>query len=230
VKRKPAIKPAHDPETVARLLDTAERLFGEHGYDGVGMRMLAEEAGVNLGAATYHFGSKESLYIETFMRHFRPTNAERLRRLREAEAQADGQPLAVEKIVECMIRPPYESGLQHPAFQRFLARNLLMPPPFIHAAIHREMAPGIAVFMAALKRALPGLPEDLLQLRTMFAMGALLMFLIRANELPGMQNAKLPKAVLREMVGYVTAGMKSQPAVPASDRPHLPIPPRPSKK
>jgi AcrR family transcriptional regulator len=230
MKQKSAIKPVDDQETVGRLLDTAERLFGEHGYDGVGMRMLADEAKANLGAATYHFGSKEALYVETFMRRFRPTNAERLRLIQGAEAKARGKPLAVETIVECMLRPPFESGLEHPAFQRFLARNLFMPPPFIHAAIHKELAPGVEAFIAALKRALPDTPEDLLHLRSMFAMGALLMFSIHADEMPEMQNAKVHEAVLREMVGYVTAGMKSKPAVPATDRPRLPIPPRPPKK
>jgi hypothetical protein len=42
-----------DKQTTERLLDAAERLFAEHGYDGVGMRALAEEAGVNLGAALH---------------------------------------------------------------------------------------------------------------------------------------------------------------------------------
>jgi AcrR family transcriptional regulator len=54
-----------------RLLDSAERLFGEHGYNGVGMRALAERAQVNLAATTYHFGSKKALYVETFLRRFR---------------------------------------------------------------------------------------------------------------------------------------------------------------
>jgi len=31
--------------TAQRLLDAAERLFGEHGYNGVGMRALAQAAG-----------------------------------------------------------------------------------------------------------------------------------------------------------------------------------------
>jgi len=136
----------------------------------------------------------------------------------------------VEKIVECMIRPPFESGLEHPAFQKFLARNLLMPPPFIHAAIEKELLPGVEVFIAALKRARPDVPEDLLHLRSMFAMGALLMFSIHASEMPGMNNAKSREAVLREMIGYVTAGLKSAPVVPASERPRLPFPPKPPKR
>jgi AcrR family transcriptional regulator len=226
MKQKSAINPVDDRETVGRLLDTAERLFGEHGYHGVGMRMLANEARVNLGAATYHFGSKEALYVETFMRRFRPTNAERLRLLEEAEAKSGGKPLPVKKIVECMIRPPFESGLEHPSFQRFLARNLLMPPPFLHAAIHKELAPNVAAFIMSLQRSLPDFPEDLLHLRSMFAMGSMLMFSIRANETPGMQNPKLHEVVLREMVGFITAGMQREPVVSRKDRPRLPIPPK----
>jgi AcrR family transcriptional regulator len=225
VKRKKKIGTTTDQETVTRLLDAAERLFGLHGYDGVGMRMLADEAKVNLGATTYHFGSKEALYVETFMRRFRPSNAERLRLLREAEALADGHPVPVEKIVECMLRPPYDSGREHKAFQRFLARNLLIAPEFLESAIHKELAPEMAAFTAALKRALPDIPEDLIHLRSMLAMGGMLMFTIRTCELPEMQNLNLHEAVLREMVGYATAGMKSLPVIPQRQRPRLPMPP-----
>jgi AcrR family transcriptional regulator len=230
MKRKPIAQPVDERETAERLLDAAERLFGVHGYDGVGMRTLAEEAGVNLGAATYHFGSKEALYVETFMRRFRPTNAERLRLLQKAEARSDGKPLPVERIVECMIRPPFESGLEHPAFQLFLARNLFMPPPFLHAAIHKELEPGMRVFIAALRRALPDQPEDLLHMRTMFAMGGLLMFSMRAGEIPGMRNPQLHEVVMREMVAFMTAGLQSAPAVSAKDRPRLPFPPKLPRK
>lgn len=226
----PARKSVEDQETVTRLLDAAERLFGESGCDGVGMRLLAEEAKVNLGAATYHFGTKEALYVETFMRRFRPTNAERLELLKAAEAKAGGKPMRVEVIVECMLRPPFESGLKHPAFQRLLARNLLMPPPFIHLAIIREIEPNMRAFIKALKRSLPDVPEDLIHLRTMFAMGSLLMFTIHASELPGMNNPKLHEPLLREIIGYVSAGLKSQPAVPASGRPKLPMPPKLPKR
>ncbi len=194
------------------------------------MRQLAEEAKVNLGAATYHFGSKEALFVETFMRRFRPTNAERLRLLREEEAVADGKPLPVEKLVECMIRPPFESGLEHPAFHLFLARNLFKPPPFLDAAIRKELAPNMRVFIAALRRALPDLPEDLIHLRTMLGMGGLLMFSVRAGEIPGMHNKKVSEAILREMVRFISAGIQSEPALDPDKRPRLPFPPKPPRK
>jgi AcrR family transcriptional regulator len=212
------------------LLDAAERLFAEHGYDGVGIRQLVDEAKVNLGAVTYHFGSKEALFIETFMRRFRSTNAERLRSLRETEAQADGRPLSVEKIVECMIRPPFEAGLEYPVFHLFLARNLFKPPPFLHAAIQRELAPNVAAFIAALRRTLPELPEDLIHLRTVWAMGVLLTFSVRAGEIPGIHNKKIREPLLREMVRFISAGLQSETALPANKRPRLPLPPRPLLK
>lgn len=53
------------------LLDAAERLFPEKGYEAVSTRELAEAAGVNLGAIQYHFGSKAKLFVETVERMMR---------------------------------------------------------------------------------------------------------------------------------------------------------------
>lgn len=56
------------PSTRTALLDAAERLFSERGYTAVGIREIAETAGVNLAAINYHFGSKGELYLETVRR------------------------------------------------------------------------------------------------------------------------------------------------------------------
>ena len=233
MKKKSLSRPVDKRETTERLLDAAERLFGEHGYDGVGVRALAEEAKVNLGATTYHYGSKEALYIETFMRRFRPANAERLRLLREAEAEAEaeagGRPLPVGKIVDCMVRPPYWLGLEHPNFHALLARNLFMPPPFLHAALHREFEPNVEVFIAAFRRSLPNVPEDLIRLRTILSMGALMMFSMQMDRMQPARNPKFDESILKELVRFISAGMQSKPVIPAADRlvfPRLPKPPR----
>ena len=50
------------------LFAAAEQLFTEKGYAAVSTRELAELADVNLGAITYHFGSKANLFVETVKR------------------------------------------------------------------------------------------------------------------------------------------------------------------
>jgi AcrR family transcriptional regulator len=48
-------------DTKKRILDAAERLFAREGFHSTSLRMLTKEAGVNLAAVNYHFGSKEEL-------------------------------------------------------------------------------------------------------------------------------------------------------------------------
>jgi TetR/AcrR family transcriptional regulator, regulator of cefoperazone and chloramphenicol sensitivity len=50
------------------LLNVAETLFGEKGFAAVGIREIADNAGANIAAIKYHFGSKNELYQETVRR------------------------------------------------------------------------------------------------------------------------------------------------------------------
>jgi AcrR family transcriptional regulator len=198
--------------TAQRLLDTAERLFGEHGYNGVGMRALAQAAKVNLAATTYHFGSKKTLYVETFLRRFRAVNARRKELLAAADRAAQGQPLPVEQIVECMMRPSMEAGIEHPAFNKLLARTLLAPPKFLHQQLRAEVEPNLKMFIAAFERALPQVPTDVLNLRLALALGAVLMFGVQMSALKVKRDARREAAFLKELVRFTASGLASAPA------------------
>lgn len=43
------------------ILQIAEKLFAEHGFDGTSIRMISKEAKINIAMVNYYFGSKESL-------------------------------------------------------------------------------------------------------------------------------------------------------------------------
>lgn len=43
------------------ILQTAEKLFAEHGYDGTSVRDIAKSANINIAMISYYFGSKEKL-------------------------------------------------------------------------------------------------------------------------------------------------------------------------
>lgn len=53
---------SHD--TRLALLDSARKLFAERGYRGTSIKAITTDAQANLGAVTYHFGTKETLYHE----------------------------------------------------------------------------------------------------------------------------------------------------------------------
>ncbi len=59
--------PRHDAEaTRGRLLASGLRLFALQGFARTSTRELAEDAGVNVAAISYHFGDKAGLYLALF--------------------------------------------------------------------------------------------------------------------------------------------------------------------
>lgn len=58
-------EPASTPHTRQALLEAARELFSSRGYEGVGIREIAERAGANIASINYYFGSKSALYLET---------------------------------------------------------------------------------------------------------------------------------------------------------------------
>lgn len=51
-------------DTRRRLLEAALIVFAERGFDGAGIREIAERARANSAMVQYHFGGKEGLYLE----------------------------------------------------------------------------------------------------------------------------------------------------------------------
>jgi len=170
-----SIKPPH--ETRTRILDAAEALFMQHGFEGTSMRQLTAEAEVNLAAVNYHFGSKDALIEAVFRRRLDPMNTERLGALEQLERDAAGQPLAAEAIIRAflgaslrMIEDARGGGRN---FIRLLGRTYTDPTKQIRALIGQLYAPAMKRYKAAFARALPELPHDELVWRMHFMFGTL---------------------------------------------------------
>ncbi len=54
-----------------RILTVARELFLEHGFEGVSMNRVLEEAGASKGALYHHFVSKQALFEEIILNFFR---------------------------------------------------------------------------------------------------------------------------------------------------------------
>ena len=163
--------------TKEKILDAAESLFMEHGFEATGLRQITTEAGVNLAAVNYHFGSKEELFQAVLTRRLDPMNQERVALLDRLESAAGDQPLTCEEIIGAMIIPALTLARDQARggknFLRLTGRAYADPAPFIRQFLSHQYAPMIARFKAAFGRTLPHLPARELSWRLHFLMGAL---------------------------------------------------------
>ena len=170
-----AIKPEH--ETRTRILDVAEELFMQHGFEATSMRLLTSTARVNLAAVNYHFGSKDALIEALFQRRLDPMNAARIAALDALEQQAGAEPLAPEQIIRAFIgaslRMIEDANGGGRNFIRLLGRTYTEPAKQIRALIGQLYAPAMERFKAAFAKALPEVPLDELVWRMHFMFGTL---------------------------------------------------------
>jgi AcrR family transcriptional regulator len=104
------------------ILDAAEAQFAQHGYDGVNLRAIAREAGVDVALANYHFGKKRDLFDAVLMRRADVLNAWRLKALEDALSEARPNPASVEAIVRAYLRPLLTgSHVSEPGWKHYYA-------------------------------------------------------------------------------------------------------------
>jgi AcrR family transcriptional regulator len=168
-----AVKPQH--ETRTRILDAAEELFMQHGFEATSMRLLTAKAGVNLAAVNYHFGSKLALIEAVFRRRLDPMNLARIAELDELEAQS--RAAAPEEIIRAFLSPTLElvedakGGGRN--FIRLLGRAYTEPAKPVRQLIGQMHAPVMDRYKSALERALPHMPREELVWRMHFMFGTL---------------------------------------------------------
>ena len=170
-----AVKPPH--ETRTRILDAAEELFMQHGFEGTSMRLLTAKANANLAAVNYHFGTKDALIEAVFRRRLDPMNAGRVAELDRLEKDAGGRSLTPEQIIRAFIGASLrmiedaKSGGRN--FIRLLGRTYTDPQKHIRTLIGQLYAPAMERFKIAFERALPQMPRDELIWRMHFMFGTL---------------------------------------------------------
>ena len=110
-----------------RILDAAERLFARHGFYGISVRDITEEAGVDVALVSYHFGGKRELFAAVFQRRAELLNPERLAMLEEVRRTALPGVPTLEDIVNAFTYPLLERSARggHTTRLRILVRAVL---------------------------------------------------------------------------------------------------------
>jgi AcrR family transcriptional regulator len=96
------------------VLNAAEALFSQHGFDGVTVRQVAKLAGVDVALPNYYFTSKRGLYDAVFARRAEALNRVRSLRLEEILRRAgEGEALKVRDILWAFVSPVAEAQASH---------------------------------------------------------------------------------------------------------------------
>jgi AcrR family transcriptional regulator len=113
------------PDTAKALVDAAIDLFSRYGYDGTSVRAISAHAGANLGAITYHFGSKEALLDAALRSVTTP-----IKELIVEAANSEGAPL---NRIERIVRVFFQYLNERPEFPNLISQQLAgsrpMPAP-----------------------------------------------------------------------------------------------------
>lgn len=210
------------PETRERLLAAAEQHFAEHGFAGASLRQITADAEANLAAVSYHFGSKEELFVAAVARILEPINRWRNELLDQAEARAGGRPIPVEELVEILVRPILQAGVG-PGERRGALIKLFGRMHFENASIVERIFDGPlrqirSRIESELRRSLPHLSARDVAYRMHFVAGAAKsaagdQHMLRALS-RGLCDAADLESTLREIVRFLAAGMSA----PASFR------------
>ena len=219
-------------DTRLRILDAAEVLFTDHGFEATTLRQITGAAEVNLAAVNYHFGTKEALIREVFRRRLTWLNQQRLKELDRLEADAGGTPLKPSRILEAFfgvalkLAADTEGGGR--TFMRLLGRTYTKPSEFVRGFLAEEYAAVTARFKAALIKALPGVAGEEILWRFHFMLGAMSYAISGTDALHIVGEGKLddgdPGALYARLMSFMIGGLRAPlPKLPArtTKRPRL---------
>jgi AcrR family transcriptional regulator len=152
----------HDAyETRERILEAAQELFAEKGYDATSVRDITSRAGCNVAAVNYHFGGKEKLYVEAFRAMLGGLRDQRLAVIADL-MERDPAP-SLEAFLETLadgFLEPLKDERKGRLFMLFVSREIFDPrlPKSIFAGEFIE--PMMSQAMAALERVGPAMDPD----------------------------------------------------------------------
>ncbi|KMY66829.1 hypothetical protein AAU61_12610 [Desulfocarbo indianensis] len=150
-----------EPEQIAadttreRLLDEAEKLFAEKGFDAVSVREITAKAGSHLSAVNYHFGSKRNLYFSVFQERWIP-RAKRILSSLDLHETREGS--SAEDIVHAMSESfilGFANDAERHRHHQLIYREMSQPSEALRMVAEQVTKPFFLRFKDALRSRLP---------------------------------------------------------------------------
>lgn len=202
--------------TKQRLIEAAEALFADEGFDRVSVRDITNKAAANVAAVNYHFGSREGLVAVVMARYTNPVTEERMARLEALERRAGGKPVAVEEILDAFIRPfatqVRRSELSEKLFFKLMGRMFGQQGCQLPPMVETLFITMVQRYHKALSKALPGLPADEIWWRMHLMSGSMIHTMAHAEIVQrfsgGDAGNPTMEQLLSRFIRFSAAGMK----------------------
>ncbi|MFZ2149296.1 MAG: CerR family C-terminal domain-containing protein [Sedimentisphaerales bacterium] len=187
-----------------RLLDAAEEIFCEHGFEGASIRDIAAAAECNIASVNYYFGGKEQLYQEVWRRHLIPMRDTRIASIEQVMSKNDGRP-RLEELLRSFADTFVGSMVEKSARQL----SILMAREWIDRRLPANMffddviKPTMAAMHKALVKACPGLDESKIPLVVMSIAGQLVQVAHIKTMFEQVSDSGLPIFDLAEAIEHI---------------------------
>lgn len=201
-----------------KLISSAERLFGERGFDGVSVRDIANDANVNSALVGYYFQGKEGLLAEVYARHCEPLKRERARLL--ANYNQDGNSATLEQILEAFIRPSLQAGQGSEEGKKFSRLRTILSAESssrFEQLVAQNFDRSSRSFIDALCKRLPHLSREDVFWRFHFLLGSIYYTATGPHRIRTLSKGKCdpsdPEATTDELILYAAAGFNAPSSV-----------------
>ena len=144
-----------------RLLNSAEELFCEKGFEGTSIRDIASAAECNIASVNYYFGGKQQLYEQVWKRHLIPMRDARLKSIQKISIDSEKK-TPLEDLIKSFANSFMGSIAET---QNVSNLNKLMAREYINKHLPADMflqevmMPTINAMQQALVKALPNIDE-----------------------------------------------------------------------
>lgn len=205
--------PASRNDRKLRILDAAERLFSISSYEGVSIRDVASEAGVNSALIGYYFGAKEDLYRALFDRRYHGITESRVQALSSAALNAQSVD-SLRWLIRAWIAPLLEllNDARSRSFIILLAREAGNPSEDKHGVFRDYLDPSAKICLNAMQKVFPEASRRHLAQAYLWMVAAVMSSITSSAREARLGGARGPKSntsadLAQRLESFCTSGM-----------------------
>ncbi|MBT0586445.1 TetR/AcrR family transcriptional regulator [Alteromonas oceanisediminis] len=201
--------------TKQRIIIAAESLFANHGFENTSLRMITQQAGVNLASVNYHFGSKKNLIQAVLARYFDVAIPHVDHSLEALDAATT---VTVNSLVESIANALLEIEKQHPngmaIFVQLLGRGYSETQGHLRTFILTHYGNTIHTLRSRFQSVLPHVETSDLFWRLHFALGSFVFSMSSHKALCDIAQSDFDtketvSSIVHRLVSFVSMGIEA---------------------